>query len=89
MNGWAIFDSSPSMFKRLIERQIVNRVKGALAEPPGPWPKVIKRDFGGDPFQTLIEFDGRHYILNEAELIESEELAMFALREDPLGDGYP
>lgn len=36
-------------------------------------PRVITDQYQGDPFKTLFEFGGKHYVLDEAALIEQEE----------------
>ena len=35
--------------------------------------KIIDRQYQGDPFLTLVEQDGKRYVINEAAQIESEE----------------
>lgn len=36
-------------------------------------PKILDTQHEGDPFKTLFEFTGQHYVFNESELIASEE----------------
>jgi hypothetical protein len=37
------------------------------------WFPVITEQYKGDPFLTLVEFDGKRYVIDESVLIEQEE----------------
>jgi hypothetical protein len=37
-------------------------------------PRIVDEQYQGDPFKKLVECNGQHYVLDEAALIEHEEV---------------